>query len=221
MPNGFNNRPPLGQSILDNAIGGNLSGIFSTRPVAKYASGARCVLKINGKLVGFAFGVTWRINTTYTEINTIDDVLPAELVPQRITVDGSLSALHVPGQSATTELWQSDVLSFLFHQYIRIEVRDSQTDQLLFFTDKAVVTSRQEDIRVDQLSNVTLNFRAIGWRDEKPPETPENFNRRAPNQTGDAGLLTNLSSRLQLPKFGESTVPSAPSPSIGNFKLGG
>src|SRR5689334_2757227 len=135
MPNGFNNRPPLGQSILDNAIGGNLSGIFSTRPVAKYSSGARCVLKINGKLVGFAFGITWRINTTYTEINTIDDVLPAELVPQRITVEGSLSALHIPGQNATTEMWQPDVLSFLFHQYIRIEVRDSQTDQLLFLTD--------------------------------------------------------------------------------------
>lgn len=214
MPNGFNNRPPLAQSLLDNVIGGNLSGIFSTRPVAKYASGARCALKINGKLVGFAFGITWRINTTFTEINTIDDTLPAELVPQRITVEGNMSALHIPGQSATTELWQADVLSFLFHQYISIEVRDSQTDQLLFYTDKAVITSKQEDIRVDQLASVTISFRAIGWKDEKPPETPENFNTKSPIQTGDTGLLSGITSRLQLPKFGAPTAPTPPTLNI-------
>src|ERR1035437_5279105 len=159
MPNGFNNVPPIGQSILDNVVGGNLSGIFSSRPSAKYASGARCTLKINGKLVGFAFGISWRCTTMYTEILTIDDVMPAELAPQRITVDGTISALHILGQSATTSLWQPDILSFLFHRYILIEVRDSQTDQLLFANDKAVITSKQEDIRVDQLANVSLSFK--------------------------------------------------------------
>lgn len=201
MPTGFNNKPALAQSILDNAVGGNISGIFSTRQVAKYASGARVSLKINGKLCGFAFGVSWRINTTYTEVNTIDDVLPAELVPQRITVEGSLSALHIPGQSVTMEMWQADVLSFLFHQYIQIEVRDSQTDQLLFFTDKAVITSRLEDIKVDQLASVQISFRAIGWRDEKPPETPENFNVKSPIAGGDSSILSSITSRLQPPKF--------------------
>ena len=175
MPNSFNNRPPIGQSILDNTIGGNLSGIISSRPSAKYASGARCSLKINGKLVGFAFGVSWRCTTMFTEVNTIDDTMPAELAPQRITVDGTISALHIPGQSATTSLWQADILSFLFHRYIHIEVRDSQTDQLLFATDKAVITSRQEDIRVDQLANVSLSFKAIGWVDEQKPTLPDNY----------------------------------------------
>src|SRR5690606_5632640 len=116
------------------------------------------------------------INTLNTEITTIDDPLTVELVPQRLTVDGSISALHIPGQSATTELWQPDVLSFLFHQHVSIEVRDSQTDALLFYTNKAAITSRQEDIRVDQLASVTLTWKAIGWKDEKSPETPDNFN---------------------------------------------
>lgn len=177
MAGGFNNRPSIGQRALDNVVGGNAGGIISTRPSAKYASGARCVLKINGKLVGFAFGISWRCTTMYTEINTIDDVTPVELAPQKISVEGTISALHIPGESATASLWQPDMLSFLFHKYIVIEVRDSQTDQLLFHTGKAVITSKMEDIRVDQLASVTLNFRAIGWVDEKTPAPSNNYNK--------------------------------------------
>lgn len=163
---GFNNRP---NSVVDN-VASNVSGVFSTKPSAKYSSGARTTLKINGKIVGFAFGISWRITTAVTEILTIDDYLPAELAPQRVTVEGTVNALHIPGQSAGTELWQPDSLNFLFQQYITLEVRDSATDQLLFYTSKAMITSRAEDIRVDSLANVSLSFRAIGFQDERKPE---------------------------------------------------
>ena len=165
---GFNNKP---NTITDN-IASNVTGIFSTKQSAKYASGARTVLKINGQIVGFAFGISWRINTAVTEINTIDDVFAYELAPQRVTVEGSISALHIPGMSAGTQLWQPDALNFLFQQYITIEVRDT-TDQLLFYTSKAMITSRSEDLRVDQLANVQLQFRAIGFQDERVPKLAE------------------------------------------------
>ena len=165
---GFNNRPNITQRLTDNALG-NISGIFSTRQSAKYASGARCILKINNKVVGFAFGISWRINTHIVENNTIDDYMPYELIPQRVAVDGTISALHIPGTSPGTELWQPDALNFLFQQYITIEVRDI-TDQLLFFTNKAMITSRSEDIRVDQLANIQLSWIAIGFQDERKPE---------------------------------------------------
>lgn len=176
---GFNNRPSIGNQLANN-IGSNVAGIFSTKQSAKYASGARSILKINGKVVGFAFGISWRINTSVTDINTIDDYFPAELAPQRITVEGTLNALHIPGQSAGTELWQPDALNFLFQQYITIEVRDSSTDQLLFYTSKAMITSRSEDIRVDQLSNVNLSWRAIGFQDERKPELAQKINDEKP-----------------------------------------
>lgn len=169
MPSGFNNRPAIGQQILDN-VTGQASGIFSTKPTARYASGARCILKVNGKISAFAFGVSWRINTLQTEINTIDDYLPYELAPQRITVEGTISALHIPGNSPGSELWRADVLSFLKQKYISIEVRDVVTDDILFFTTKAAITSQSEDFKVDQLANITLSFKAIGFRDERKPE---------------------------------------------------
>ena len=113
MAGGFNNVPNEVQALADNVVGGNLSGIFSTRPTAKYVSGARCILRINGKLVGFAFGISWRIDTSYKEITAIDNPLPEELMPRRMMVQGSISALHIPGQTPATNLWQPDVLSFL------------------------------------------------------------------------------------------------------------
>jgi len=169
MPTGFNNKPEVVQGLLDN-VASNLAGIISTRPQARYASGARTTLKINGKIAAFAFGVSWRINTAVSEIMTIDDYFPTELVPQRISVEGTISAMHIPGTSAGTEIWQSDSLNFLFQQYISIEVRDSATDALLFFTNKALITSRSEDIRVDSLAQVQLSFKAIGFQDERVPD---------------------------------------------------
>lgn len=177
MANGFNNVPPVYSQVADNIVGGNIGGIISTRPSAKYMSGARCILKVNGRVVGFAFGVSWDISTSYTEIDSIDNIVPDELAPRRIQVSGNISALHIPGQSAGVDLWQADPLSFLFHQYIVIEVRDSATNQLLFYTNKAVITTRREEIRIDDLASVSLSFMAIGFRDEKVPSTPENFDK--------------------------------------------
>jgi len=173
-PAGFNNSPNVANGILNN-LASNFAGLLSTRPQAKYASGARCTLKVNGKLVGFAFGISWHITTSVTEINTIDNYLPYELAPQRITVDGSISALHIPGKGIGSLLWQADVLNFLSQQYITIEARDSATDQLLFYTAEAMITSRSEDIKIDQLANVTMTFKSIGYRDERAPALADNI----------------------------------------------
>lgn len=181
---GFDNNN-AGQTLAANALS-NVAGILSTRPNAKYLSGARITLKVNGKLVGFAFAISWNINTTYIEINTCDDYLPYELAPQRVTVDGTISCLHIPGTSAGTEGWQPDVLSFLFQPYISIEARDSATNQIIFATDKAMIEQRSEEIRVDSLSTVTLRWRAIGFIDEKDltnTSPPNDYNQAATTAT--------------------------------------
>jgi|SRR5581483_7799687 len=167
-----NDKGGIVQGIVDNALTG-VAGILSTKPTAKYASGARTTLKINNKIVGFAFSVSWRINTEVMENRTIDDYLPNELIPTRISVDGTIGMFHIPGQGASAALIQADVLGFLFHKYITIEVRDSATDQLLFFTDKAFVTSRLETLQSEQLGSAQLSFKAIGWKDERDPQLPQ------------------------------------------------
>lgn len=206
-PTGFNNTPSAAQGLANN-VASNITGIISTKPSAKYASGARCILKMNGNIVGFAFDVSWRINTPVKQILTIDDYLPTELAPQRVTVDGTISALHIPGQSAGTLMWQADVLNFLSQQYVSIEVRDSATDQLMFFTAEALVTGRSEDLKVDSLSQVQLTWTAIGYLDERTPAAPANLNNTEQSQVtaapqANTSLASNLINTIasKLPSF--------------------
>jgi hypothetical protein len=169
--NKIDNPISIGERLAQNAAS-NLEGIFSLKPMAKYLSGARCVLRVNGKIVGFAFGISWKITTDATEIITIDDYLPYELAPSRITVTGSITNFRIPGSGPGQLLIQPDVLSFLHQRYVDIEVRDSQTDNLIFLTRKALVTNRSENIRNNSLAEMTLDFKAIGFADEKLPEEP-------------------------------------------------
>lgn len=170
--NKLDNTANIGSRLAANAAD-NIDGIFSIKPVAKYLSGARCVLKVNGKIAAFAFGISWNIETAAQEIMTIDDPLPYELAPTTITVSGQISGFRIPGAGPGQQLLQADILSFLHQRYIEIEVRDSQTDNLIFLTKKALVTSRSENIRQDALAEMTLNFKAIGFADERSPKLPD------------------------------------------------
>lgn len=165
--------PNIGDVFKNAAT--DVTSIFSIKPMAKYLSGARCVLRINGKIIGFAFGISWKITTDATEIRTIDDYMPYELAPKHVSVEGTITAFRIPGFGPAAEFIQTDMLSFLFQRYIEIEVRDSQTDNLIFLTRRALVTSRSENVRTDQLANLTLQFKAIGWVDEKQPQYPKGY----------------------------------------------
>ena len=155
----------IGSKLVNNALG-NVTSIVSVKPTAKYASGARTIIRINGKIAAFATSVAWNIQTTVSEIRTIDDFLPAELAPKHIAVNGTISGLHIPGQGATAELIQPTLQTFLRQKYINIEVRDSATDAQLFFTNQAMITNRSEILQSQRLGQVTLQFQAIGWWDE-------------------------------------------------------
>src|SRR5688500_372305 len=108
----------LAENLLDSAVG----SMSPLNNFGRYFTGSRAVIKVNDKLFGFAFSITYNIRTMNDEINTIDDWTPYELAPQRITVEGTMSMFHVPGKGPTRELIQANVLSFLFHRYITIEI---------------------------------------------------------------------------------------------------
>lgn len=168
---GFGRNGDPGIQTTENLLS-NVGSVASLKPTAKYHSGARCVLKVNGKLVGFAFSVSWNIQTDNTEVYTIDDYLPYELAPRMISVSGTLGMFVIPGRSSTSEGLQSNVLSFMQNKYISLEVSDSATGTLIFKTAKAVITGQQTSVQSEQLSVSQLTWKAIGWQNEFLPETP-------------------------------------------------
>lgn len=160
-------------SQLAQNVTESFGSILSIKPVAKYLSGARCILRINGKIVGFAFGISWNIQTAVEEINTIDNYLPHELAPTRIEVSGTISGFRIPGSGPGAMRMQTDMVSFLQQRYIEIEVRDSQSDNLIFLTRQALITRRSENIKTGSLADLSLEFRAIGFLDERgQPKEP-------------------------------------------------
>ena len=198
-----------GASIANflNEANGN---IFSLLPTAKFMTGARIVLRINNKIAAFAFGITWNIESDSREIETIDDYLPYEIVPGRIYVSGTLSGFRIPGQGPTNENMMGDVLSFMMQRYITIEARDSQTNELLFYTAKALVTGSSEEHRSEQLSTITLRWKAIGWVDEK---SPKDLYQQAskPAATAVDALATSAKGQLnQLMSPGNAGAPATP-----------
>lgn len=167
----------FGSQIADNlAQGSGIANVFSTKPLAKFMTGARVVLRVNGRISASFSQVSWDIQTEGKEIQTIDDYLPHEIAPSRISVTGTLGGFRIPGQGPTKELQQANVLSFLMQKYVAIEVRDSQTNELLFFTAKAQITGHSENHSSENLSNVTLKWKAVGWKDEQAPALPTGLN---------------------------------------------
>jgi hypothetical protein len=172
MPNrsGFD-RSSGGGSFSQN-LESSLGSILSLRPQAKYMTGARTIIRVNGDIVAFAFQVAWSVRTEATEINTIDDPLPWELAPKRIEVTGTLGMFQVPGQSPQAMTIQSDVGSFLMNRYITIEVKDSSTDAVIFRAGSAMITGQQSELSYDQIGRTTLTWKAVGWQTENPPKIP-------------------------------------------------
>ena len=173
---GGNNFNPLSSTSIGN--------ILTLKESAKYMTGARTILKINGEISAFAMQVAWQVNTSQTEIFGIDDYLPHEIAPSRITVNGTVSGLIIPGKSLTERVIQSNALSFLFNKYITIEVRDSATDFILFKANKCVVTNSSGNLASDAPGSISLQFMAIGWQNEESPDFPEGYNTSSESPLG-------------------------------------
>jgi len=164
--NKIDNDSLLKINLPNNLIEGTGS-ILALKPVAKYFTGARCILRINGDIVAFATSISWNIQTSAEEILTIDSYMPHELSPTRIQVNGSISGFRIPGSGPGVKLIQPDALSFLHQRYIDIEVVDSQSDNIIFKTNKALITKRSESVRTGEMAQLSLDFMAIGFVDER------------------------------------------------------
>jgi hypothetical protein len=180
----------LAESLINSAVG-------SASPLnnyARYMTGARAIIKVNGKLFGFAFGVNYNIATPHDEVWTIDDWTPYELAPQRVSISGTMGLFHIPGKGPTAELVQANVLSFLMHKYITIEITDQTTGQKIFKTERAVITNKNQILQAGDISTIQLSWKAIGWLDELTPSYPQGADGEAGGGAG--GLLDSISNNL-------------------------
>ena len=180
----------LGESLLNSAVG----AISPLNNFGRYMTGSRAIIKVNSKIFGFAFGVNYNINTPADENWTIDDWTPYELIPSKITVSGTLGMFHIPGKSPTHELVQANVMSYLMHKYITIEITDQTTGEKIFQTNRAWITGKSQTLTSGEISTVQLTWKAVGWIDDFTPALPvgANTNEKDPPSSGLLSTVTSL-----------------------------
>lgn len=189
-------KPSTGSSAVDglaeNIVNSAVGSVSPLNDFGRYMSGSRAIIKVNDKLFGFAFGVNFNINTEANEVWTIDDWTPYELAPGRVTVSGTLGMFHVPGKGPARQLVQANVLSFLMHKYITIEISDQTTGQTIFKTNRAFITSKSQSLQAGELSTIQLSWKAIGWADEMVPTYPDGAD--SEDSKAQSGIIGRISS---------------------------
>lgn len=139
-------------------------------------SGARCVLSINGTPYGAGSVLSYSLGTEQMELHTIDDPLPAELVPDKIRVALNVRIFRTPTNDpakqavspATDPVGVYGVdQSYTQSNYLTVELRDKVTDTVLLYIPKAMVTRRTGDISAESLLTENLSLVGIGFYSNK------------------------------------------------------
>lgn len=176
----------LATDLLQSALG----TMSPLNKYGRYMTGSRAIIKVNGELFGFAMSVSYNIQTTASDVKTIDSWVPWELAPSMISVSGTLGMFHIPGKGPAVTLTQANLLSFLDQKYITIEISDRTTGNLVFKTERAMVVGKSQSLNAGALSTIELQWRAIGWSDEMVPTFPTSTetNPNDPNAALTAGI---------------------------------
>jgi hypothetical protein len=106
---------------------GITAGKKMTRPAPlpkkpMFLTGGRAVIYINNIPVLYAVDVGYTIETNWTEITGIDQILPSELVPNNVRVSGSFKVYREPKMNYNSRIWQANPDNLLTFPYISLEI---------------------------------------------------------------------------------------------------
>lgn len=136
----------------------------------KVFSGARAIIKINGRIVAYAMSVRWDVRHENKELRVIDSLLPQEIMMTGLSVSLVCTSLRVPNKSATQLQFEPTVMNLLQQGYATIELKDRATDATIIYVPRASLVRRSGVVAAKQLSTETWVFKGIGFWDEQEPE---------------------------------------------------
>lgn len=133
-------------------------------------SGARCKVSINGTTIAAGFVSDWTIETRATEIETIDQVTPAEIAPERVRVAMNLRMYRTPDNdpvlngyapgSATIGIGEQK--AFTQTPYLYVEVKDN-FDKTIFHIPKAWIVRRSSSLQMGDFLTESWSIIGIGY----------------------------------------------------------
>ena len=133
-------------------------------------TGAKLTVSINGNVVGAGYVLSYELDTSGTEITTIDNVFAAEIAPSRIRVSMGLRVYRLrdndpvvtgiaPGSAS---LGQAEQTAFTESPYISIEVKDF-TDATILHIPKAWLHKRSASAAAGDFLTENWAISGIGF----------------------------------------------------------
>lgn len=131
-------------------------------------TGAGVVLKINGKVVGFATGISFTRSQGLKVVREVDNPFAVEIMPTVFEVSGSLSGVRLRGtggldgaKGGIDVMDLSTVQNFFYQKYVTIEVVD-RVSSVVLYTFKSVLFDQDSwSITTKNIITFNANFRAI------------------------------------------------------------
>lgn len=138
----------------------------------QYSTGARARIKVNGNIIGAALDMSYSVSANITEVRTIDQFLPWELVPGQLTIKASLRRIVHPDRTLGGDALFSTIQAYLHQPYASLEVRDALGN--VQFYAKGMFTDIQSNIQAGQITVEGVSFIGYYWRENVAQEyTPE------------------------------------------------
>lgn len=135
-------------------------------PIVKGVSGARCVLALDGKEIGWASGVEVDESVQQVRIDVLNDVYTKEIEVVGITVSGRIATVVMYGNtmaeaSQGAKYAQGDKVNIILHPSATLTIVDSVLNKTLFVVDGLKFSGRT--FNVDRMSVFMSNvsFQAI------------------------------------------------------------
>lgn len=129
----------------------------------EFSTGARAKLLINGKTIGAALQASYSVSASVTEVRTIDQFLPWEIVPGQVTIKANLRRIVNPNRTLGGDALFTTMQAYLHQPYASLEIRD-RLGNLQFYA-KGMFTDLQCDIQAGQLTVEGVTFVGYSWRE--------------------------------------------------------
>ena len=132
--------------------------------------GAKCTITINEDVIAAGFVAGYQVATSATEIETIDNVFPSEIAPNRIRVTMDIKVYRHPDNDPVSKGYAAGYPSvgskhqseYLSAKYLTVTIKDNLDNNILHLP-KAWLVSRSGSMAAQDFVTETWNITGMGY----------------------------------------------------------
>lgn len=124
-------------------------------------TGSGVLLKGNGKVLGFATGITFTRSQNIKPLYELDNPIAVELIPTNYSVNGALMGIRIAGSNGLDGSGLMDlsfIQNFFNQKYVGLEIVDRRTNKTLYYIQKVLFTSDSWTIQNRALITFSASF---------------------------------------------------------------